>query len=405
MSDQADGLRQLVQARSGASALAEPPAAPAPQAGPRARSLVLTSGKGGVGTSNLALNLAIALGERGGGSCWSTPTSAWRTSTCSAAWRPACDLGDVLAGEPAAGRGDRRRARPGSGSSPGAHGSRTLVEALGDAPGGWSRSCRGWRRGRLPGRRRRLGPGPVDRRRWRRRPTRCWSSPRPSRPRWPTPTPRSTGSAAWPRRRRSGRWSTRPARPPRPPRSSPGCRASSRQFFGAVVTALGYVRSDPHVPLAVRARRPFVDGLSRRRRLARRPAAGPRRWSSATGARAGRGAPASSPRWPPAGPWAGSPADRIGPTVDRAAIGSVADRSSAIIRRCGSSRPCRLSDKESDHGFLGPREDEGGPSASGRGPGRAARRAGPARAGGSPRPPAPKHRTCRLSSRRHGGQG
>ena len=33
--------------------------------------------------------------------------------------------------------------------------------------------------------------------------------------------------------------------------------ASSRQFFGAVVDGLGSVRSDPHVPLAVRARRPF----------------------------------------------------------------------------------------------------------------------------------------------------
>src|SRR5436309_14757674 len=32
---------------------------------PGTRSLLLTSGKGGVGTSNLALNLAIALGECG----------------------------------------------------------------------------------------------------------------------------------------------------------------------------------------------------------------------------------------------------------------------------------------------------------------------------------------------------
>src|SRR5436305_6372855 len=62
MSDQADGLRQLVRARSGASSAADPPAS---EAGPRARSLVLTGGTGGVGTSNLALNLAIALGEAG----------------------------------------------------------------------------------------------------------------------------------------------------------------------------------------------------------------------------------------------------------------------------------------------------------------------------------------------------
>src|SRR5262249_59526370 len=34
--------------------------------------------------------------------------------------------------------------------------------------------------------------------------------------------------------------------------------ASSRQFLGTVVSGLGYVRSDPHVPMAVRMRRPFV---------------------------------------------------------------------------------------------------------------------------------------------------
>ena len=34
--------------------------------------------------------------------------------------------------------------------------------------------------------------------------------------------------------------------------------ASSRQFLGTVVTGLGHVRADPHVPLAVRIRRPFL---------------------------------------------------------------------------------------------------------------------------------------------------
>ena len=33
---------------------------------------------------------------------------------------------------------------------------------------------------------------------------------------------------------------------------------SSRQFLGAVVAPLGYVRADPNVPLAVRSRRPFL---------------------------------------------------------------------------------------------------------------------------------------------------
>ena len=50
---------------------------------------------------------------------------------------------------------------------------------------------------------------------------------------------------------------------------------SSRQFLGAVVDGLGYVRTDPSVPLAVRGRRPFASsyrsGLAARdvRRLAR----------------------------------------------------------------------------------------------------------------------------------------
>jgi flagellar biosynthesis protein FlhG len=34
--------------------------------------------------------------------------------------------------------------------------------------------------------------------------------------------------------------------------------ASSRQFLGTVVTSLGHVRADPHVPLADRGRRPFM---------------------------------------------------------------------------------------------------------------------------------------------------
>ena len=62
MSDQADGLRQLIRSREGQTLLAD---TPSPPAVPAARSLVFTSGKGGVGTSNLALNLAIALGEQG----------------------------------------------------------------------------------------------------------------------------------------------------------------------------------------------------------------------------------------------------------------------------------------------------------------------------------------------------
>ncbi len=52
--------------------------------------------------------------------------------------------------------------------------------------------------------------------------------------------------------------------------------ASSRQFLGAVVSPLGTgaVRADPHVPLAVRARKPFLTEYPGGGRLSRRPAPG-----------------------------------------------------------------------------------------------------------------------------------
>src|SRR5262249_37053175 len=73
MSDQGDRLRQLAGARqSGAnlpSLTEEEPGATASVTKSLSqrlsRSLLFTSGKGGVGTSNLVLNLAIALAELG----------------------------------------------------------------------------------------------------------------------------------------------------------------------------------------------------------------------------------------------------------------------------------------------------------------------------------------------------
>ena len=76
MTDQAEKLRQLVSATTAGTTAAAAPSPsdsaekatlPAPSAvdecGPGAAALLFTSGKGGVGTSNLVLNLAIALGE------------------------------------------------------------------------------------------------------------------------------------------------------------------------------------------------------------------------------------------------------------------------------------------------------------------------------------------------------
>src|SRR5262245_5919035 len=106
MSDQADGLRQLVQSRSegGGAALAEPPPASAPGtegAGKTTgtRSLVLTSGKGGVGTSNLALNLAIALGALGQRVLLVDADLGLANIDLLCGLAPASDLGDVLAGD------------------------------------------------------------------------------------------------------------------------------------------------------------------------------------------------------------------------------------------------------------------------------------------------------------------
>jgi flagellar biosynthesis protein FlhG len=95
---------------------------------------VLTSGKGGVGTSNLALNLAIALGERGGRVVLVDADLGLANIDLLCGLAPGCDLGDILAD-------DRPLAEAivdgpaGIRIIPGAHASRTLIDALGDAPG------------------------------------------------------------------------------------------------------------------------------------------------------------------------------------------------------------------------------------------------------------------------------
>src|SRR5512132_1611209 len=130
MSDQADGLRQMVQARSAAVALADPPPAGSKALEPvRAQSLVFTSGKGGVGTSNLALNLAIALGEQGQRVALVDADFGLANLDLLCGLAPGCDLGDVLAG----GRPLSDAIVPGPGDIrilPGAHGTRTMADVL-----------------------------------------------------------------------------------------------------------------------------------------------------------------------------------------------------------------------------------------------------------------------------------
>ena len=97
-----------------------------------------------MGTSNLALNLAIALGEYGQRVVLVDADLGLANIDLLCGLTPASDLGDVLAGDCSlaeaivTGPGDIRIV-------PGAHGMRTLVDALATARRGWSPSWRSWR--------------------------------------------------------------------------------------------------------------------------------------------------------------------------------------------------------------------------------------------------------------------
>ena len=144
------------------------------------------------------------------------PTSVWPTSTCSAAWRRRCDLGDVLAGT-SRWRRPSSRGRRASGSFPGRTGCGPWSRSSAMHPAGWWPS---WREleagGRLPAGGRRLGAGTEHHDAGGGRRRGGAGRRLPSQPRWPMPTPRSTGSAAWPARPGFWRSSTRRLRPPRP---------------------------------------------------------------------------------------------------------------------------------------------------------------------------------------------
>ena len=260
MSDQADGLRQMIQSRSGPTALADPPslARIADDPGPtRARSLVLTSGKGGVGTSNLALNLAIALGEAGQRVVLVDADLGLANIDLLCGLTPPSDLGEALAS-------DRPLADvvvdgpAGVRIIPGAHAMRTLDEVLG---GGRSRLA-----AELAGLEAEadfllidagsgLDPGIA---------TLAGAADQVVVVTTPEPTSMADAHAAIQRLRRL----------PGPPRlravvnqaATPAeaaevlarLTASCREFLGMVVSPLGHVRADPNVPRAVRSRRPFV---------------------------------------------------------------------------------------------------------------------------------------------------
>ena len=275
MSDQADGLRQFVQAQrvEGAGRAAAGGLGAAGSAG--SRSLVLTSGKGGVGTSNLALNLAIALGEYGPRVVLVDADLGLANIDLLCGLTPACDLGDVLAGE-----------RPLSDAVVDGPGDIRIVPVSAGASGrsstAWRTARRGWSTELAE-----LEAGPdfllVD------AGLRPWSGDRDAG-----------------RGRRSGGGGHHPgadlvadahaaiqrfrrhAGPPRGPRvvNQAGSAAeaadvlarltaSSREFLGMVVSPLGHVRADPTCGRRSGAP-PVPGGVSRVRRLARRAPPGPR---------------------------------------------------------------------------------------------------------------------------------
>ncbi|WP_422928323.1 P-loop NTPase [Singulisphaera sp. PoT] len=260
MSDQADGLRQLVRERSGATALAEPPEqepARAVEAPSRAQSLLFTSGKGGVGTSNLALNLAIALGESGQRVVLVDADLGLANIDLLCGLAPHCDLGDVLSGDCSladalvSGPGDIRIV-------PGAHGMRTLVDVLGDGPRRLAVELAELEEGAdflLVDAGSGLGPGIM---------TLAAAAEQVVLVTTPEPTSVADAHAVIGRFRRLSGPSRIRAVVNQAASASEAAdvldrlSASSRQFLGTVVSGLGHVRSDSHVPLAVRLRQPFV---------------------------------------------------------------------------------------------------------------------------------------------------
>jgi len=264
MSDQADGLRQLVQARtasgSGGTAVADPPAAARLTGTPpptRTRSLVLTSGKGGVGTSNLALNLAVALGELGERVVLVDADLGLANIDLLCGLAPASDLGDVLVGDQPLAEAIVQ-GPAGIRIVPGAHGMRTLVEVLGDAPARLVAELAELEAEAdfvLVDAGSGLGPSIM---------TLAAAADEVVLVTTPEPTSVADAHAAINRLRRL-------AGPPRllavvnqaasaAEASDVLVRltASSRQFLGTVVTGLGHVRADPHLPLSVRIRQPLL---------------------------------------------------------------------------------------------------------------------------------------------------
>ena len=117
-------------------------ARPVRRVAPR-RWCLLTSGKGGAGTTTVAVNLAVAMARHGDGArCWSTPIRRAATSACCAGSTPHHTLADVLAGGRCWPRSSSR-GRAGSQSFPA---SAARSEAGGGTPAAAMADLRNWSR-------------------------------------------------------------------------------------------------------------------------------------------------------------------------------------------------------------------------------------------------------------------
>ncbi len=263
MSDQADRLRQLALASRAATAMASALVEDAPhfsagESRRTTRSLLFTSGKGGVGTSNLVLNLAVALGEMGQRVVAVDADLGLANLDLLCGLTPRYDLGDVLSGRcrlvdaVVTGPGDIQ-------ILPGAHAIRTNGEDLSGGPARLAAELRELESEAdfiLVDGGSGLGPGIT-----------MLAAAADQVVIVSTPEPTSVADA----HAAISRFQRLPASPRLRVLVNQAASAaeaadvldrlvaSSRHFLGAVVSPLwpGCVRADPHVPLAVRTRRPF----------------------------------------------------------------------------------------------------------------------------------------------------
>jgi flagellar biosynthesis protein FlhG len=264
MSDQADKLRRLVGATDAPtpkpSALAQDPAVLTSSDSKRTtRSLLFTSGKGGVGTSNIVLNLAVALGEMGQRVVAVDADLGLANLDLLCGLAPRYDLGDVLSGRcrlvdaVVTGPGDIQ-------ILPGAHAIRTNGQDLSGGPARLAAELRELESEAdfvLVDGGSGLGPGIA-----------ILAAAADEVVIVSTPEPTSVADA----HAAISRFQRLPSLPRLRVVVNQAASlseasdvldrlvASSRQFLGAVVSPLfpGCVRADPHVPLAVRTRRPFA---------------------------------------------------------------------------------------------------------------------------------------------------